>query len=553
MLSWSSLSHDSSDRQHVPCLTSTERPVSPLRLPVQFKTDSLRMSECCPTPPEEAIAFKWSAPLAAQAPSSQSSSVSRPFKHWQSPSAFSGHGTAAAMQQRPMFFCFLVQMLSWSGLSHDSSDRQHVPCLTSTERPVSPLRLPVQFKPDSLRMSECCPTPPEEAIAFKWSAPLAAQAPSSQSSSVSRPFKHWQSPSAFSGHGTAAAMQQRPMFFCFLVQVSSCPSLHCKRTSNVNLLLVPCPSVLMCIVCECVYVLKLLLLGGDIEQNPGPPKKDSSQSNDDVVTLLKSLNEKIDKNHSEILSQLNEVRQTQTKLERQMASMNDRLVAVEEKVAASQASSAFDITQEVSEAVQNEAEAFHKRLDDLEDRSRRDNLLFHGLPDTQNETWDESEKLVREKLLSEMDLELPSEAIARAHRLGKFSNDKCRPVIIKFTNFKIREAVFTDQSKMKNAGLKVTEDFCLSTRNAHCLENGEEDDPASNFIECMSLVAPTSLEKNCHPAAHKEVDRLNYLKLEYLQTPTECLTAQPAFDTTSSVDSLIGTVFNPSSLGEGAP
>lgn len=222
----------------------------------------------------------------------------------------------------------------------------------------------------------------------------------------------------------------------------------------------------MCIVCECVYVLKLLLLGGDIEQNPGPPKKDSSQSNDDVVTLLKSLNEKIDKNHSEILSQLNEVRQTQTKLERQMASMNDRLVAVEEKVAASQASSAFDITQEVSEAVQNEAEAFHKRLDDLEDRSRRDNLLFHGLPDTQNETWDESEKLVREKLLSEMDLELPSEAIARAHRLGKFSNDKCRPVIVKFTNFKIREAVFTDRSKMKNAGIKVTEDFCLSTRNA---------------------------------------------------------------------------------------
>ncbi|KAK8773847.1 hypothetical protein V5799_011618 [Amblyomma americanum] len=37
----------------------------------------------------------------------------------------------------------IIQMLSWSGLSHDSSDRQHVPYLTSTERPVSPFRLSV--------------------------------------------------------------------------------------------------------------------------------------------------------------------------------------------------------------------------------------------------------------------------------------------------------------------------------------------------------------------------------------------------------------------------
>lgn len=176
----------------------------------------------------------------------------------------------------------------------------------------------------------------------------------------------------------------------------------------------PCPSVFLSDVCECIYLLKLLLLEGDVELNLGPPKQDPSQSDHDVVSLLKVLNEKIDKNCGEIVSQLNEVWQTQSKLERQMTSKNDSLVAVEEKVAASQAPSALDIAQEVSEAVQNKSEALHRRLDNVEDSLRCDNLIFHGLTDAQNKTWAESEQLLCETLLSGISLRLPNEVIARA-------------------------------------------------------------------------------------------------------------------------------------------
>ena len=59
-----------------------------------------------------------------------------------------------------------------------------------------------------------------------------------------------------------------------------------------------------------------------------------------------------------------------------------------------------------------------KKLADLEDRSRRNNLRFDGFQEETNETWEESESIitdfVKEKLGIEEDI-----LIERAHRTGK--------------------------------------------------------------------------------------------------------------------------------------
>lgn len=65
------------------------------------------------------------------------------------------------------------------------------------------------------------------------------------------------------------------------------------------------------------------------------------------------------------------------------------------------------------------------------------------------------------------DGEVTSQDIARAHRLGQFSPSRCRPIIVKFANFKTREKVFSGRSKLSEHNIRVSEDLSLGTRQAH--------------------------------------------------------------------------------------
>ena len=86
-----------------------------------------------------------------------------------------------------------------------------------------------------------------------------------------------------------------------------------------------------------------------------------------------------------------------------------------------------------------------KKLADLEDRSRRNNLRFDGFQEETNETWEESESIitdfVKEKLGIEEDI-----LIERAHRTGKIQrNDGTRnrkkTIVVKFLKFKDKSRI----------------------------------------------------------------------------------------------------------------
>uniref|UniRef100_A0A1S4LJU1 Uncharacterized protein n=3 Tax=Ixodes scapularis TaxID=6945 RepID=A0A1S4LJU1_IXOSC len=66
--------------------------------------------------------------------------------------------------------------------------------------------------------------------------------------------------------------------------------------------------------------------------------------------------------------------------------------------------------------------------DDLDNRSRRNNLIFFGIPDVQNETWATSEERIVSFCSEKLNIQIDSAAIERAHRLGRFTLTKKRPV-----------------------------------------------------------------------------------------------------------------------------
>ena len=97
-------------------------------------------------------------------------------------------------------------------------------------------------------------------------------------------------------------------------------------------------------------------------------------------------------------------------------------------------------------------------LDDLEQYSRRNCLLIHGLEEEDNEnTTKKVLKVFKNKL--GLSTDLSESDITRSHRLGKKSSNKTRPIIAKFISYQPRSEVYRNKKKLKGTKLTITENL----------------------------------------------------------------------------------------------
>ena len=57
--------------------------------------------------------------------------------------------------------------------------------------------------------------------------------------------------------------------------------------------------------------------------------------------------------------------------------------------------------------------------------------------------------------------------IDRAHRLGRKTSDKPRPIIVRFTYFKDKQAILKNGWKLKGCNINMSEDFSKATIEVH--------------------------------------------------------------------------------------
>ena len=92
------------------------------------------------------------------------------------------------------------------------------------------------------------------------------------------------------------------------------------------------------------------------------------------------------------------------------------------------------------------------KLNDLENRSRRNNPRIDGIIQYENESWPQSEKKLQKIIKDELQFEWDIE-IERAHRSGKTMTDgdanKRRAIIAKFLNFKGKQEVLSEYKARK--------------------------------------------------------------------------------------------------------
>ena len=91
-----------------------------------------------------------------------------------------------------------------------------------------------------------------------------------------------------------------------------------------------------------------------------------------------------------------------------------------------------------------------------ESRSMRDNLIFSNIPE--EGINEDPEKQVRE-LISKTLLIKDDVPFERAHRMGRFTQDRTRPIVVKFSRFKDKMNVLRNAFKLKGSKVGINEQF----------------------------------------------------------------------------------------------
>lgn len=100
------------------------------------------------------------------------------------------------------------------------------------------------------------------------------------------------------------------------------------------------------------------------------------------------------------------------------------------------------------------------KLTDLEDRSRRANLIIHGVLENTNEN-DTSLRTAVATDIFEKTLGVKCKSIARIHRLGRQGSR--RPVIAYFQDYQEKQEVLKNSNKLKGSNIYVQNDYSQCT------------------------------------------------------------------------------------------
>ncbi|XP_077492095.1 uncharacterized protein LOC144102811 [Amblyomma americanum] len=257
-----------------------------------------------------------------------------------------------------------------------------------------------------------------------WGSPRAT----SSTSSTNHDIKALLPSSFFSGHVSWRPVDTMSNPFLFFMQVSS--NVSTIKSNNMCLIQLTCPRrVLEVYFIGRDFVLSLLMLCGDIESNPGPPTE-------------------------QLLTQLLE---GQKDIQRRLGEIEAKLHKVEEFT------SAINEFRDLSRELESRVAGLERKLVDLEDRGRRNNVIVFGIPEKLNETYEElSQSVLKGVFCDKMDTKVVS--AERIHRIGRKQPNKHRPVIIKLMDHREKVNILKNCSKLKDTDYSISEDFSYTTR-----------------------------------------------------------------------------------------
>lgn len=110
--------------------------------------------------------------------------------------------------------------------------------------------------------------------------------------------------------------------------------------------------------------------------------------------------------------------------------------------------------------IQQKSQTLEGKLNDLDQYGRRNNIRVSGIRDQENETAEESVKIVVDTLNKKIpNLNLKDDDIDIAHRIGKYEKDKKRQIIVKFQSRMKKSQVMRDKKGLKGENIFINDDL----------------------------------------------------------------------------------------------
>lgn len=213
----------------------------------------------------------------------------------------------------------------------------------------------------------------------------------------------------------------------------------------------------------CVSLL-LLLLSGDVELNPGPPKRVPGAPSGPPKQ------EKTKEEQLDILeSRVREYEDKFDKLEKNYDATRKEMVSLKEAVRG-----LMGIDEKVDrlttkiDAITGVYDDLHEKMHEI-DKTRKNNLLFYGIkPDFLPEIPSQLEQKIHEIFRVQLQItrDIPLNKIARMLTGPEVRG--CRPVLVNFPIWKDREEVYAKSKLLRGSNIYVTEDLSRKAReNRH--------------------------------------------------------------------------------------
>lgn len=204
------------------------------------------------------------------------------------------------------------------------------------------------------------------------------------------------------------------------------------------------------------------MLAGDIESNPGPLTEDQQQ----LVLQSLAILPQLQAGQTALFNELKTIQSNQNSVDAKLATLATRLTSVEANLeSVPQLRNDVNCLLTSTAELASQVKSLASQCENLEGQSRRSNLIFYGIPDSSEETWTASEAKVISLCQETLGIKFDASFLERSHRLGAFRPNRNRPIIAKFTSFKLKQDVLFSASKLKGTAYSLSEDFSLKTRN----------------------------------------------------------------------------------------
>ena len=167
----------------------------------------------------------------------------------------------------------------------------------------------------------------------------------------------------------------------------------------------------------------------------------------EILAMLTSLNAKFDKMSTEF----GEIKQLFANVQDSVSELKEEMHEVKRQ---------NDELKCENARLNERMEVLDKRVDDLEGRSKRNNVIIHGIPRPDNETWQECEETVRDMITDK--LEVGQEI--RFDRVHRLNSKATSPIVARLTFFKDKERVLKAKQKLRGTDIFIGEDYSLRIR-----------------------------------------------------------------------------------------